>query len=101
MKLIAFAIALSLGIYSGTIETKILLASITIVNDDPFANNIRVIDKNNGDKELYKGKIAARGTKKITNCTKSSAGYCNISISVDGGSWTNYSLLKPGDKVKI
>jgi hypothetical protein len=74
--------------------------SVTLVNNDPFGNNFRVIDKNAGDAELFNGYIEPHGERSIT-CRQNDSDYGNIATSEDGKAYIGRSFLKPNDRVNL
>ncbi len=73
---------------------------INILNDDPFGNNVVVVDRNAGNQQIFSGYIGAHQSQQVT-CRASDAGYGNIATSNDGGPWIGRSLLNDGDTVSL
>ncbi len=76
------------------------MTTVTLVNDDAFGNNVKVIDRNAGNAVRFEGYIEAHGERPIP-CLENDSGYCNIATSEDGKAFIGRSLLKPGDRVSL
>lgn len=73
---------------------------ITLVNDDPFGNNVRVTDSNNGDSECFRGPIGAHGEASF-ECVENGAGFGNIITYQDNNKGVGRSFLHDGDRVSL
>lgn len=74
---------------------------VTLVNDDPFGNNVRVIDRNAGNAEIFNGYIAAHG-EQILYPRQNDSGYGNITTYQDGNpSGIQRSLLNDGERISL
>lgn len=74
--------------------------NITLVNDDPFGNNVRVVDANAGDNQIFNNFIPAHGEQPLV-CRENDAGYGNIATYQDGGPRINRSFLKEGERISL
>ena len=74
--------------------------SVTLVNNDPFGNNFKVIDKNAGDAVIFSGFIEPHGERSIT-CRQNDSGYGNIATSEDGKPFVGRSFLKQDERVNL
>ena len=75
--------------------------TVYLVNDDPFGNNVRVIDKNAGDAQIFNGYINANSEQVIPDCRENDSGNGNIATSQDGNPWIGRSFLKEGDRISL
>ena len=96
--LIALA-TLLLGVWISAPQATGLM-TVSLANDDPVGNNVKVIDRNAGDALVFEGFIAGHDTKEI-RCLQNDSGYGNIATSEDGKPWIRRSFLKPGDRIRL
>lgn len=73
---------------------------VTIVNDDPFGNNLKVTDRNAGDALIWQGYLAAHNEVDI-ECRENDAGYGNIATFQDNNPGVGRSFLKNGDRITL
>lgn len=71
---------------------------VILENRDPFGNNFRVVDANNGDAQLFMGYIAAHG-EQVVYPVFNDSGYANIATFQDNGPRVNRSFLHAEDRV--
>ena len=73
---------------------------VYLLNDDPFGNNVRVVDRNAGDAEVYNGFLDAHAQVQI-QCTANSAGYGNLTTYQENNAGINRSLLSEGEVITL
>lgn len=73
---------------------------ITLVNDDPFGNNVRVTDSNAGDQEIFNGYVPEHDEVTIT-CRENDSGYGNIITYQDNNPGVRRSFLKNSERVSL
>lgn len=83
-------------------ETMANVGQITVYlnNNDPFDNNVVVIDKNDGNKIIFQGKIPAHVRMPIP-CALNDSGYGNIATSEDGKPYIGRSFLKDNQEITL
>ena len=78
---------------------------VTLVNDDPFANHLLVIDNNDSNAELFNGQVPGNeqeGQNEVPiTCRENDAGFGNITTYVDGHAPTGRSYLRGGERLSI
>lgn len=73
---------------------------VTIANDDPFANNLRVTDVNAGNIMIYNGTIDEHAELNLA-IRADGAGYGNIITYQDGNAGIGRSLLSNGERISL
>ena len=74
--------------------------TVTLINDDPFGNNVVVADNNAGQAEIFRGYMEPQA-EQMVQCAQNGAGFGNISTTTDGNSAVGHSFLHEGDTVRI
>lgn len=73
---------------------------ITLANDDPFANNVRVTDSNANDAVVFNGRLESHEEVQIT-CTENGANFGNIITYQDNNQGVGRVQLSDGDRVSL
>lgn len=73
---------------------------VILVNDDPFGNNFKVTDSNDGNALIYNGYIAANSEVTI-QCRMNDSGYGNIITYQDNNSGVGRSFLSNGQRISL
>ncbi len=73
---------------------------VTLSNDDPFGNNVRVVDNNAGGTVVHNGYIDAHGQVGLT-IRANDSGYGNITTFQDTNPGIGRSLLHDGDRISL
>ena len=74
--------------------------AIFLSNNDPFGNQFRVNDNNNGNNQIWSGYINAHGTQDVYPLFNAS-GYANITTYQDNNNGIGHSFLHDGDTVSV
>lgn len=74
--------------------------NITLLNDDPFGNNVRVIDENDNGRVIFSGYLPEHSSVPL-NCKENYAGYGNIITYQDSNPGLRRGMLKDGDVVSL
>lgn len=73
---------------------------VTLANDDPFENNFRVTDTNDGNAEIFNGHIGGNQEIEI-ECIENGSGYGNLITYQDNNRGIGRSFLKDGDRISL
>ena len=73
---------------------------VTLINDSPFGKQVRVLDHNNSDAEIFSDYIGDHSQATV-ECRKNDAGYGYLVISLNTSPPVSYQFLKDDEPINL